>query len=367
MLAPRRVLRLQGEAAVPLAVAVDECAVSSGARVRVCGQGGVQPTVANQDDCAVHVRAAVSVQWPAMDAAVRSPKSAALSVVSIRPPQPGPWVTPWRLAAAALPFTVASVILLALTLSSPWQSYSAQNTVQTMQWNFADCYVVPTGIADGVVTQCDPLTPQRLVFASLAIDGLSLLALAYLVAQPFLPSFVPGSELSVERALLGCRGLALLRVAHTGMVAGAMVAKNASLPAGAWSTHLSGWSCLAAAIGMSCAALIAVLALSYHEAWLDPLPTDSVLEDFQPSPQPIAAGGRSRMSGSASAGSPSRAASVASGRGSIASDSSRRSRHEVALKLAGRQQPERGGSGEGAAASRLRGIPELPAELLRSV
>jgi len=320
-----------------------------------------------------------------MDAAIvkspkspKSPPSATLSVVSIRPPQPGPWITPWRVAAAALPFTVCSIIMLALTLSSPWQSYSAQNTVQTMQWGFASCYTVPTGIADGAQTVCDPQAPLRLVGACLGIDALALALALYVLAQPRLPAWVPGARAApgsaeADRVLLAARALGALRVAHLGMCAGALAIKTASLPATPWHAHLAGWTCLAAAIGVSGAALVCHLGLCYQEAWLEPLPS-SVVEGFAPAalgavpagaplrkqPQPAAPPEASAPAGRAQ----QPRSSSSSSEGAPPAPSASQRRLELAARLTARSS---GGAPGGATAPRLaQAVPNLPMELLRT-
>jgi hypothetical protein len=329
-----------------------------------------------------------------------SPGAAAAGAAAPLGAAPSPCLTPWRLAAFSAPLTLASLVLLALTLTLPWQSYTAQNTAQTMQWAFASCYSRPTGIAGGAATVCDPPTPANLVYACLAIDALALALALFLMAQPYLPPYVPGARMApgsaaAGQALLAARAVGALRVAHLGMCVGAMVLKTASLPATPWAVQLAGWNCLAGAIAMSCAAMLGHLALCYQEAWLEPLPPSSVVEGFVPALEAVGAASplqqqkqklqllqlqlqQQRGASAEAAAASSRASGAAEGSGGGGAPSASRKRQELAARLAARQGSGSGsgfgaaaeassGGGAGATAPRIRqAVPELPMELLRT-
>ena len=313
-------------------------------------------------------------------------------------------LTPYPLAALSTALCSASLILLSLTLTLPWQSYSAQNTASSMQWGFSSCYTVPTGIAGGSATVCDPAAPAQLLQACLAIDVLCLLLALAFLAQPFLPPSAPCSgslglgSPAFARVLRLCRALAALRAAHAAMCVAALVLKNNSLPASPWAAHLEGWSCLASAIAASCAALLVHLALGYEEAWLA-----AAEEEEEQGQGQLEEGGGQRHAGLA-LHSPQvlsgvnklyshAAASSASARLDPASEARRgEARQELALRLSERRasaaaaaaaaatpaqmSPPRAmveglgistSGGRPASAPRLLAVPELPMELLRTL
>ena len=320
---------------------------------------------------------------PRAPAAASAPGAAATAAAAapLAPgdaPRPAACVTAWRLAALGAPLAAASLVLLSLTLVLPFQSYAAQNTAQTMQWGFASCYTVPTGIADGVQTVCDPQAPLRLVGACLGIDALALALALYVLAQPRLPAWVPGARAApgsaeAGRVLLAARALGALRVAHLGMCAGALAIKTASLPATPWHAHLAGWTCLAAAIGVSGAALVCHLGLCYQEAWLEPLPS-SVVQGYAPAAAlaAVPAGAPLRKQpqlaalpeASGRAQQPRSSSSSSSSEGAPPAPSASQRRLELAARLTARSSS---GAPGGATAPRLaQAVPNLPMELLRT-
>jgi hypothetical protein len=281
----------------------------------------------------------------------------------------------WRLSLFSWCFSLSSVTLLFLTLQLPWQTYTAQNTNQQLFWNFADCYVQPTGINDGTVTVCDPVAPARLVYACMIVDFLSLLLLLGCLLRslpPYVPyatamALVPGSSDAI-RTMIACRCLALLRVAHLAMSVGAMMAKNRSLPANAWTVHEMGWSCLAGAIACSTFALIGQLALCYREIW--EASKDTVIEHEAEGEE--GGGGKAPLTAAQQPPAAKAASSRRAGSPTSAQRAGKAAPFSVPLSSSARRQefvrslglPE--GQRSGARAPRLPlDAPGLPAELLR--
>jgi len=214
-------------------------------------------------------------------------------------------------------------------------------------WYFKGCYTVSDSVTTAGETfavECDSGLPTNILYAALAIDGTTFLALASLLVFVSCSEKGQAARSVAPWGIWPTRFLALARIVHIALLVSAMVLKDAPLPHNSWTTRGTGFNCLSSAIALSTGAFLGLFGLIWRELWNEPV--------FMEYP------GEGGVSHPLSSGDGYLARSALTGGGGRRSTS----RDALAIRLSNMQQSAR----RDTAPLSVGSMPPLPLDLIRS-